>query len=462
MTPTSVPPETYRNQTPYPFCPGCGHGSVLDRLDEALVRLGKDRSRVVIVSDIGCSGLSDQYFATGAFHGLHGRSVTYATGIKLADPSLEVIVIMGDGGTGIGGTHLINAARRNVGITVIVMNNLNFGMTGGQHSTTTPHGAITSTTPGGNLEHPLDICATVGVNGAGFVYRGTSFDNELADRLAEAIEQPGFALLDVWELCTAYFVKANRFSRKAMEGLMGDLGLRPGVLYRRAVAEYATAYRRAHASDASGPSAPPAGIPVRFETTLPQLKSLVVAGSAGGKVRSATRLVGEAAIRSGLWAVQRDDYPVTVQTGHSITQLVLSPTEVPLVKVAAPDVLILLTGDGLRQAARMLAGMDGDGVVVTVPEFAGVETPAQVLVIDPAAAPARVGKADLALVMLSASVVRLDLLPLGALRETARDGPFADANLAAIDIGVTIAGPDHTSVERDRGRTGDRLIGPGR
>ena len=102
---------------------------------------------MVIVSDIGCAGLSDQYFSTSAFHGLHGRSITYATGIKLARPELTVIVIMGDGGTGIGGAHLINAARRNVGITVLVFNNLNFGMTGGQHSTTTPEGAITATTP---------------------------------------------------------------------------------------------------------------------------------------------------------------------------------------------------------------------------------------------------------------------------------------------------------------------------
>ena len=441
MTATSVSPlETYRNQSPYPFCPGCGHGSVLDRLDEALVRLGKDRNRVVIVSDIGCSGLSDQYFATSAFHGLHGRSVTYASGIKLADPSLEVVVIMGDGGTGIGGTHLINAARRNVGITVIVMNNLNFGMTGGQHSTTTPEGAITSTTPGGNLEHPLDICATVGVNGAGFVYRGTSFDAELADRLVEAIQQPGFALLDVWELCTAYFVKANRFSRKAMEERMDELGLRPGVLYRRDVAEYAGAYRLAHASDGSGAAGPSRAIPVSFASKLTGARSLVVAGSAGGKVRSATRLVGEAAIRSGLWAVQRDDYPVTVQTGHSITQLVLSPAELPLVDVAAPDVLVLLTADGLRKATHHLASMTHAGVVVTVPEFAGVQTSARVLVIDPAAGPARVGRTDLALVMLAATVSRLDLLPIAALRETARSGPFAESNLAAIELGLAFAG----------------------
>jgi 2-oxoglutarate ferredoxin oxidoreductase subunit beta len=428
---------TFRNRLPYPFCPGCGHGSVLDRLDQALVRLGRDPSRVVIVSDIGCSGLSDQYFATNAFHGLHGRSITYATGIKLADPSLEVVVVMGDGGTGIGGTHLINAARRNVGITVVVMNNLNFGMTGGQHSTTTPEGAITSTTPGGNLEHPLDICATVGVNGAAFVYRGTSFDDELADRMLEAIERPGFALLDVWELCTAYFVKPNRFSRKAMESLMADADLPPGVLFRRDVAEYAAAYRAAHADDEVRSLATP--IPIGFAAPLDQPVTLVVAGSAGGKVRSAARLVGEAAIRSGLWAVQRDDYPVTVQTGHSVAQLVLSPREMPLATVAAPDVLLLLSADGLRKAQPLLPAMRRDGVVVTIPEFAGVETPARVVVLDPAAASTRIGRDDLALVLLAASVAKLELLPVDALRAAAGTGAYAEANLAAIETGLGLA-----------------------
>jgi len=441
VTVTSIGPvETFRNDAPYPFCPGCGHGSVLDRLDEALVRLGRDPARVVIVTDIGCSGLSDQYFTTNAFHGLHGRSVTYATGIKLADPSLDVIVVMGDGGTGIGGTHLVNAARRNIGITVVVMNNLNFGMTGGQHSTTTPAGAITSTTPGGNLEHPLDICGTVGVNGAAYVYRGTSFDAELTDRLVEAIEHPGFALLDIWELCTAYFVKANRFSRKAMEQLMADAGLRPGVLYRREVAEYARAYREAHAADASNAAAPAREIPVRFSASLDTVRSIVVAGSAGGKVRSAARLVGEAAIRSGLWAVQRDDYPVTVQTGHSIAQLVLSPAEMPLVAVGVPDVLVLLTADGLRKARPVLAEMTAAGTVVTVPAFADIETEARVEVLDPARAASRVGRAELALIMLAAAVARLDLLPLDALREAAAAGPYAEPNLAAIEAGRAISG----------------------
>ena len=134
--------DTYRNTSPYPFCPGCGHSLINDQLNKALVKLQLDPSQVVLVSDIGCVGLSDQYFLTSAFHGLHGRSVAYASGIKLAHPELKVIVTMGDGGCGIGGTHLINAARRNVGVTVLVFNNFNFGMTGGEHSVTTPTGGI--------------------------------------------------------------------------------------------------------------------------------------------------------------------------------------------------------------------------------------------------------------------------------------------------------------------------------
>lgn len=440
MSLTSVQPlETFRNELPYPFCPGCGHRTVLDRLDQALVRLGRDPRRVVIVSDIGCSGLSDQYFTTNAFHGLHGRSVTYASGIKLADPSLEVVVIMGDGGTGIGGTHLLNAARRNIGLTVVVMNNLNFGMTGGQHSTTTPEGAITSTTPGGNLEHPLDICATVGVNGAAYVYRGTSFDSELTDRLVEAIGQPGFALLDVWELCTAYYVKANHFSRKAMESLMADAGLRPGVLYRHEVPEYAEAYRLAHQADGAAGPAPRRLLGVERAASVAGPVSIVVAGSAGGKVRSAARLVAEAAIRSGLWATQRDDYPVTVQSGHSLAELVLSAQEMPLLNVRLPDVLVLLSEDGLRKAAASLARMGPEGVVVTLPELAGVETPARVVVLDPATAGVRLGKGELALAVLAAAIARLELLPLEALRRAASDGPYAGANLAAIEAGIVMA-----------------------
>ena len=434
MTVTITPLRRYRNETPYPFCPGCGHGSILDRLSEALATLAIDPASVVIVSDIGCAGLSDQYFDTSAFHGLHGRSITYATGIKLARPELTVIVIMGDGGTGIGGAHLINAARRNVGITVMVFNNLNFGMTGGQHSTTTPDGAVTSTTPGGNLEHPLDICGTVGVNGAGYVYRGTSFDPDLSTRIVEAIRQPGFALLDVWELCTAYFVPANKFTRRALESTIERLGFGTGILHRREVAEYAAAYRAA--AEGLPPRSTPTPIPQSHASDLAAPVSLVVAGSAGAKVRSAARLVGEGAIRSGLWASQRDDYPVTVKTGHSVSEVVLSPRPVTPVGVTMPDVAVVVSEDGLRKVAAMVGSMGADGVVITVPEFAGLATGARVEVVDPAAAGSRIPKSQLALVLLAAAVSRRHLYPIGALRDAAASGAFAEENLAAIGAGA--------------------------
>ncbi|HEX5630828.1 MAG TPA: thiamine pyrophosphate-dependent enzyme [Acidimicrobiia bacterium] len=434
MTVTIAAP--YRNDTPYPFCPGCGHGSILDSLDQALLRLGLDPAGVVIVTDIGCAGLSDQYFSTSAFHGLHGRSITYATGIKLARPELTVIVIMGDGGTGIGGAHLINAARRNVGITVLVFNNLNFGMTGGQHSTTTPDGAITSTTPGGNLEHPLDICGTVGVNGAGYVYRGTSFDPDLPDRIAAAITHPGFALLDIWELCTAYFVPANKGTRRTMEATIERLGLERGVLLDRPVTDYGTAYRAA--ADTLGARREAPTLPVEHPAGLTDTRRVLVAGSAGAKVRSAARLIGEAAIRSGLWVTQRDDYPVTVKTGHSVSEVTLSPEPLAPVGGGIPDVVVIASADGMAKVRGALGRMSAAGLVVTIPEFGDLSTPARVLVVDPAQATRRVPKAALALVLLTVALIREGWFPMAALRAAAA-GAFAEENLEAIGLGEALA-----------------------
>ena len=115
---------------PSVFCPGCSHEQVLHALDQALSSMGLSGEDVVVVSDIGCSGLFDTFFNTHAFHGLHGRALTYATGIKMARPNLKVIVTMGDGGLGIGGAHVLSTCRRNIDLTLLVLNNFNYGMTG--------------------------------------------------------------------------------------------------------------------------------------------------------------------------------------------------------------------------------------------------------------------------------------------------------------------------------------------
>ena len=438
MSTTIVPLATYRNETVYPFCPGCGHSSILDQLNAALLRLNRDPKQVVLVTDIGCSGLSDQYFTTSAFHGLHGRSLTYAAGIKLARPDLEVIVIMGDWGTGIGGAHFLNAARRNIGMTLLVFNNLNFGMTGGQHSTTTPMGAITSTTPAGNLERPLDICATAAVNGAAYVYRGTNFDAELTDRIVEAIETPGFAMLDIWELCTAYFVPSNKFGKRSLEETQLRLGLQTGMIEKREVAEYAAAYRREAERRSPSSWLRPRMLEAAFTSKLDQPCRLLVMGSAGGKVRSAARLVAEAAIRSGLQATQSDDYPITVKTGHSIAELILSPDPIEFAGVDRPDLMVILSEDGMAKATPYLAAMDKTGKVVMVPGLVEVETPAQVEVLDLDRLPGRVAKTELALTVLTAAAVGRGLVPADALRASVGEGRYAEKNLAAISDGLEL------------------------
>ncbi|MEA1966910.1 MAG: thiamine pyrophosphate-dependent enzyme, partial [Thermodesulfobacteriota bacterium] len=138
------------------FCPGCTHERITKELDKALVKLNLAADKTVIVSDIGCSGLFDTFFNVHALHGLHGRALTYAAGLKLADPELNVIVTMGDGGIGIGGAHILASCRRNLDITLIILNNFNFGMTGGQYSATTPADAVAGSEFLNNAEAPID------------------------------------------------------------------------------------------------------------------------------------------------------------------------------------------------------------------------------------------------------------------------------------------------------------------
>jgi Pyruvate/2-oxoacid:ferredoxin oxidoreductase gamma subunit len=277
----------------------------------------------------------------------------------------------------------------------------------------------------------------VGVNGAGYVYRGTSFDKELPQRIVEAIQHPGFALLDVWDLCTAYFVPKNKLGRKGLDTTMDVLGFEQGVLYQRDVAEYSEAYRQAAAG--MGKRRNPVTIPIDFESGLEAPLRIVAAGSAGAKVRSAVRLVGLAAIRSGLWATQRDDFPVTVKAGHSISQLVLSPVEMAPVGVAVPDVLVLVSADGLKKVGGMLEAMHSDQLVVTVPEFASVSTDARLVVLDPKTWETRVPKIQLGLMLMSAAVALTEMIPLEALRFAAA-GCFEAENLNAIEAGVGLAG----------------------
>ncbi len=418
------------NTLPFPFCPGCGHGTIVEGLNAALVKLQLDPHDVVIVTDIGCQGLADRHFATNALHGLHGRSITYATGIKLANPDLRVIVLMGDGGCGIGGTHLLNAARRNIGITVLVFNNLNFGMTGGEHSVTTPEDAASATTRYGNLERPLDICGTVGVNGASFVARTMTFDKDLPDLIAQAIENDGFSLLDIWELCTAYFVPYNRFSKKRLDETLERLGYATGIVHREARPEYSRAYRAAVSHLAGETALPPDTLEPRYTSAITHTTHCCIAGAAGKKIGTAATTFSQGAILSGLWVTQRNDYPVTVKTGHSTADVVLS-REDAFNMGGDLDLMIVVFEEGLKKERARIAALSEDATLVISADLLPVETRARIAVLD--FDTVRQKKESWAMMAIAETLRLLDLYPLDAFKDAVSLRPeYADANLAAI------------------------------
>jgi len=197
---------------PLMWCSGCGIGIMLAALLRSFEELKYKRNEIVVVTGIGCTGKADDYLTTNALHGTHGRALAFATGIKAFKPALKVVVLMGDGdAVTIGGNHFIHAARRNIDLTAIVLNNFNFGMTGGQASGTTPGGKISSTTLYGNPERDFDVSALAIAAGANYVARSTSAHaRELTQHINEALTKKGFSLVEVFSPCPTHFGKYNQ------------------------------------------------------------------------------------------------------------------------------------------------------------------------------------------------------------------------------------------------------------
>ena len=196
---------------PHIWCPGCGHGIIMHDIITAIDRLELDPDKVMIVSGIGCSSRASGYMNFNTIHTTHGRAIAVATGIKLANPELTVIVITGDGDSvAIGGNHFIHAARRNIDLTVVIFNNSIYGMTGGQYSPTTPRGDYGTTAPYGSIDHDFDICKLAIAAGATYVGRGTAFHAAQTTRLIErGITHKGFSVIDCISQCPTYYGRKN-------------------------------------------------------------------------------------------------------------------------------------------------------------------------------------------------------------------------------------------------------------
>ena len=343
------------------FCPGCSHERITAALDKAFQQLGLPGSRVAVVSDIGCSGLFDTFFHTHALHGLHGRALTYAAGIKLAKPDLHVVVTMGDGGQGIGGAHLLAACRRNLNLTLLVLNNFNFGMTGGQYSVTTPPEAQLSSGFLNQLERPLDICRVASSAGAGFVKRCSSYQSGLVDDIAAAIAFDGFAILDIWGICPGRYTRNNPLTPKLIAEKMAAMPAANGIVEENRRAEYGSVYRKTAAEQ---PLPQPESIRKQFAAPGKGRHEILLLGDAGQRIITAGEILCLAGMTAGLQATQNNDYNITVLRGPSISEIILSDEPIGFTGLDRPGVVIALSREGVDRRKALFNDLPSHALVL--------------------------------------------------------------------------------------------------
>ncbi|MEE9496436.1 MAG: thiamine pyrophosphate-dependent enzyme [Desulfobacterales bacterium] len=355
------------------FCPGCAHERIVQVLNQTFQSIGLSGDQIAIVTDIGCSGLFDTFYNTHAFHGLHGRALTYATGLKMTRPDLHVVVTMGDGGLGIGGAHVLSTCRRNIDITLLVLNNFNYGMTGGQCSSTTPADAQVGSGFLNRLEKPIDICQVAGAAGAPFVTRASTYAKDLAKTLEAAIGFEGFSVVDIWGICPGRYTRRNKLTPKAINAQLEQLAPVDAFSTQNARKEYGRAYRE-EASKLQ-PAPPPLQIEAKYEPPDASRQELLILGNAGQRIITAGELVCLAGATAGLHATQKNDYPITVMRGHSVSELILSKEEIGYTGIDKPSNIIALGQEGVNRRKKIFAELTPDTLVL---KAAGVDLPATV------------------------------------------------------------------------------------
>ncbi|MBI2198374.1 MAG: 2-oxoacid:acceptor oxidoreductase family protein [Candidatus Rokubacteria bacterium] len=379
---------------PHILCPGCGHGIVLKAILRAIHRLGLRREEVAFVSGIGCSSRIVGYVDFCTLHTTHGRPLTFATGLKLARPALHVIVITGDGdGLAIGGNHLIHAARRNVDLTCLLLNNAIYGMTGGQGAPTTPEGARSSITPGGAIEPAFDACRLALGAGASFVARGlTAQPLQLDDLIVQAMEHKGFSFLEVLSDCPEFFGRYNDLGRGPemlqaqrshvewigaalaektyVPGLGSDTpshGAAPafnaGVLHREArpdlgaqLAQRATAAPTARAWHPEPAATLPGAVTGTVSNGIVAAGPMRIrlAGAGGQGIVLAGLLLAEAAVAAGRNATHAQAYGPESRGGASKAEVIISDGEIEFPCADRVDALVALTREAYDRYVSLL------------------------------------------------------------------------------------------------------------
>jgi 2-oxoglutarate ferredoxin oxidoreductase subunit beta len=375
---------------PHFWCEGCGNGIVLGAIVRALEHAGAEPEKTVVVTGIGCTGKLDDYVACHTVHGTHGRALPIATGIKAANPELTVLAVLGDGdGATIGGNHLLHSARRNVGVTAVLINNFNYGMTGGQYSGTTPQGSRTATSVYGGPEAAMDLCRVVEAAGANYVARSTVCHGIQLQRFIEqALSRDGFSFVEAVSTCPTYFGRLNRqpspvemllsLKDRAVARGSGEAGT-PGIEGKFEIgvfadkgldsfsARYAEIQKAAVARAQARPAVP---MPAPARATGKGHWEIVLAGFGGQGLGLAGQLLGEAAVEmDGRYASQVQAYGSAARGGFAKSETIVSSDEIKYPGVTRPDFIVALSDE----AYRRYAGRSQEGCVLIVDSGAVAE-----------------------------------------------------------------------------------------
>lgn len=409
------------NPQPLPYCKGCGHSLIAKNMAKAVEKAGFAPLDIVLVTDIGCHGMIDGSFNTHTVHGIHGRSVAFGAGISFALAGLpqKVIVFIGDGGATIGLQHLIEAARMNIDVTIIIHNNMVYGMTGGQTSGLTPPGFRTTTAREGNPFAAHDICALMHIAGAAYSSRILGL-GDYSDRLKDALLVKGCSVVEVMELCPSYGVKLN--PKKTLPEIMEAMGRHEGSWVNdRPEFRYAGS---------------PASRDLIGKLPVVRMKgggglrsryAIVITGSAGEGVQVTGSILCRAALASGYHVTQKGIYPVTVGVGFSTTEVILAPFEINYNGIQDPDAVLVTSRDGLQHTLNRIRRMNRGRLLIDA-SLDVPETSAEVTARDFRAA----GPANAALYSVMALVSSTGIMPLEAIGEAVTslglDGqfPFGD------------------------------------
>jgi len=403
-----------RTEKKMPFCPGCSYQMVIEGIAGSLQDMGINPLDVILVSDIGCCGLIDPLLSCHTIHGLHGRVTALAMGVAIGlnNPHKKVIAIQGDGGVTIGLQHLMEAARLNVNLSLIVQNNMVYGMTGGQISGLSACEFKAEKMPEEKNIPPYDICELAHKAGASYSSRVVA-QGDLNQKMAEVFGTKGFSLLEIWGLCPSYSYKKIK-----------DINKLP--CNERTLENPNDPYYL-HIKNSSSLFDELSQIENRFESTLKERLQVIIAGSAGGGVQLAADILAFAGIASGLNTKKKGEYPVTVGTGFSVAEIIFSRNEIYYTRIDTPDVAIIVTQDGLDKIKNRI-GKDtllviNDGL--DIPGMSESSLKADFRKIS--------GKKGAALSAIALWLQQNELFPVEALKFAAKTKRSADTLIEAIE-----------------------------